>query len=262
MKTIKDIVIIGSGNVATNLALNLVSKNYNVKFVFSPNLEHAKKLADQIGSSFSNQTKDIPYSDLYFIAIKDDAILPFVKAWNPESSAFVAHTSGSFQTDLLTPYLNAPASFYPLQTFTKDTPIQLKNVPILIEGNDEQFIQLEVIGDALSEKVQRIDAKKRKALHIAAVSVNNFTNYLLAKTKIYCQKNDLDFELLSPLLKQTIEKCTSSSEPLSIQTGPARRGDKLVIKEHLEILNNTPELKKIYDTFSNLILQEFQKNEL
>lgn len=262
MKTIKDIVIIGSGNVATNLALNLVSNNYNVKFVYSPNFVHAKKLADQIGCLFSNQTKDIPNSDLYIIAIKDDAILSFIENWKPNPNTFVAHTSGSFQTDLLTPYLTSPASFYPLQTFTKDAPIQLKHVPILIEGTDEQFSQLKIIGETLSEKVERIDANKRKALHIAAVNVNNFTNYLLAKTKQYCQENNLDFELLLPLLKQTIDKSTSHTDPLLIQTGPARRGDKKVIHEHLEILNTSPELKKIYDTFSTLILQEFQNNEL
>jgi len=262
LKTIKDIVIIGSGNVATNLALNLVQKNYNVSFVFSPNAEHAKQIASKINASYSNLLEEIPQADLYIVAIKDDAILSFIEKWNPDKDVFVVHTSGSFQTELLSPFLDKPASFYPLQTFIKDQPISMEQVPILIEGTDEQYVALKAIANQLSNNVQRFDAQKRKALHIAAVSVNNFTNYLLAKTKIYCLENDLDFDLLTPLLKQTIDKCSATLLPMSVQTGPARRGDQNVIDDHIKHLENTPELQELDKTFSKLIFQEFHKNEL
>ena len=71
---IKKILLVGSGNVATHLGINLKKNNYIIDQVFSRNLDNAKDLAQKVDSDFTNNPKKIVKSDLTIIAINDDSI--------------------------------------------------------------------------------------------------------------------------------------------------------------------------------------------
>ena len=59
------------------------------------------------------------------------------------------------------------------------------------------------------------------------------------------QKSNIDFNLLQPLIRQTIKKIEKYS-PKNVQTGPAKRNDKKIIESHLQSLEkNQQELYKI-----------------
>ena len=73
-------VIIGSGNVATHLALALSDK-CDVVQIFSHDIRNARLLADKISSNClaTNSAEKLIDADTYIVSIKDDAICPFLK---------------------------------------------------------------------------------------------------------------------------------------------------------------------------------------
>ena len=54
-----NIIIIGSGNVATHLALSLVSCGYKITQIWSQKIENAKKLSKKINSHAIDNLMDI-----------------------------------------------------------------------------------------------------------------------------------------------------------------------------------------------------------
>ena len=97
--------------------------------------------------------------------------------------------------------------FYPLQTFSKEVPLNFKNLPICIEGNNELTQKdLIKIGNSISSNVHLLDSKQREKLHIAAVISCNFTNHMLTISESLMKENKLEFDLLKPLIKETLEK--------------------------------------------------------
>jgi hypothetical protein len=89
-------------------------------------------------------------------------------------------------------------------------------------------------------------------LHLAAVFCNNFVNHIYVLTEDYCKKETIDFKLLLPLIKETAERLEDIS-PSQSQTGPAIRNDRPTIEKHLALLQNHPQLQKIYSIFTESI---------
>ncbi|MEZ4979792.1 MAG: DUF2520 domain-containing protein [Chitinophagales bacterium] len=146
-------------------------------------------------------------------------------------------------------------SFYPLQSFTKTRKVDFENIPILIDASNKETLEvLQEIASLCSNKVQELDDEKRRKLHLAAVLVNNFSNHLFALAKEYTEKQELDFQLLKPLLQETVLKALEE-DPKTIQTGPARRGDLNTIAQH-ELMLKDDKIKEIYAWFTKSI-QDF-----
>ena len=67
--------IIGSGNVATHIALQLKAIGEEIAEIFSRNVDNAGVLARKIGCRSVADIKEISSdSDIYLFAIKDDAL--------------------------------------------------------------------------------------------------------------------------------------------------------------------------------------------
>jgi predicted short-subunit dehydrogenase-like oxidoreductase (DUF2520 family) len=98
--------------------------------------------------------------------------------------------------------------------------------------------------------------EKRRALHLAAIVVNNFTNHLMNLSKHYCEEQRIPFEQLLPLLRQTIGQL-NENDPQRQQTGPARRNDQITIQKHLDMLQNEAELSEIYSMISRQITNRY-----
>ena len=143
--------------------------------------------------------------------------------------------------------------FYPLQTFSKNKPVNFKEIPICLEANSKKNLNLlKEIASLVSEKIFEVNSEQRRALHVSAVFVNNFSNHLFALADDYCRENDLPFEILRPLIKETVSKI-ETLDPYSAQTGPALRNDQKTIAAHLELLDE--DRKKIY----NILTESIQK---
>jgi hypothetical protein len=76
-------------------------------------------------------------------------------------------------------------------------------------------------------------------------------------THDYLKKENIDFNILQPLIQNTVDKLLLGN-PSEMQTGPAVRGDQETINSHLELLAQYPQLKGIYQDVSNSILEYYK----
>lgn len=248
------VAILGTGNIAIHLLKAfLQSETIEVVQVVGRNTERVQKFSGS--TSVSYKFTQIAEADVYLIAVKDDAI-PEVSAHLTHAKGIVAHTSGARTIDCLA--AKNRGVFYPLQTFTEGKPVNFASVPICIEAqNSTSLATLQQLAEALSKKVHTINSEKRKKLHLAAVFVNNFSNHLYCIGQSLCQQQGLPFSLLRPLILETAQKIQSLS-PLQAQTGPARRGDKKSIQEHLSLLRN-PTHVELYQLLTKAIQQAYEE---
>lgn len=248
-----NIVLIGSGNVASHLGKALKKANHSILQVYSRNLSHAQSLAQQLDAEPINDLDKLNTSaDLYILSVKDDAIQQVVSQM-PALVPLVVHTAGSVSVQALSRFVNHGV-FYPFQTFIKDAQLEFSNIPILVEGNTRENTGLLVeLGKELSNKVLEADSEQRGALHISAVFACNFVNHMYRMGEAILSETGLPFELLHPLIKETADKAMRMS-PAKAQTGPAVRNDQQIIQKHLNYLINNEDLQRIYRLLSESIL--------
>ncbi len=244
--------IIGSGNVAQHL-IQVFQLNSQIELV-QVVARDIKKVAHLLDSNrITSDYTQLQEADLYIIAVSDDAIAEVSSAL-PFKNRLIAHTSGTVALDSLNSN-NRPAVFYPLQTFSKDKPIDFKSVPICLEAENETDVQiLKQLAHSISNAVYEINSEQRKALHVAAVFVNNFVNYLYQMGNEICDANAIPFEILKPLIQETANKIATLS-PKNAQTGPAKRNDLKTIAAHEEFLKDENQAA-IY----KLLTQSLQNN--
>lgn len=248
------IVIVGAGNVATHLAkaLNKIDE-VKVTQIWSNHYQNALQLANDVNAIAIENLADIDHeADICLIAIKDDAIAPTIKKLKG-FKGLVAHTSGAVQLSVFDDEFKHYGVFYPLQTFSKQKDINFNDIPICLEANTaEGLTLLKNIAAKLSTRVSVIDSEKRKILHLAAVFACNFTNHLYALADEVLKANDLDFDILRPLIVETANK-VQNELPLVVQTGPAIRNDVDTMLGHEKLLEKQPALLTIYKTLSESI---------
>jgi predicted short-subunit dehydrogenase-like oxidoreductase (DUF2520 family) len=224
------VVIIGNGNVGSHLYKAFLNANgISVVQINSRNLEK------------------VPTADVTIIAVADDVI---AEISSKLKNSFIVHTSGSVSIDSLE-NKNSKGVFYMLQTFSKNKDLNFSEVPFCLEAeNNEKYLLLEKLAKSIGNKVYQVDSTQRKALHVAAVFVNNFTNHMYKMGNDICIEHQVPFEILQPLIEETAVK-VKTLLPKKAQTGPAIRNDKKTIKNHLDLLNNKQ--KEIYTIITKSI---------
>mgnify|MGYP003606839334 FL=1 len=259
---IENVVIIGAGNLATQLALALTEKGIQVKQVFSRKLESASALAEKVNAAFTNDLSQLlPEADLYIVAVKDSAIQEVLENLHIKNDQLIVHTAGSVPMSILDGFSNNYGVFYPLQTFSKNRKIDFSTIPICIEASHPStFLALEKLAGRLSSSVNQINSDERKNLHLSAVFVNNFVNHLYAIGADILHEKRLDFGLLKPLILETAQK-VQELHPSAAQTGPAKRYDQSIIAAQLKMLHDKPEYQKIYSFVTESIFQFQQKHD-
>ncbi|HLV39387.1 DUF2520 domain-containing protein [Xanthomarina sp.] len=241
--------ILGAGNVATHL-FKVFSKTKTISVKQWYNRDISKISSFQNEVSITDKLSELTEADLYLIAISDDAISDISEAL-PFENRLVAHTSGSVSIYDLDKK-NRRGVFYPLQTFSKAAELDFKNVPICIETiGKKDYPLLKSLAEAIGSDHYKVNSDQRKALHLAAVFVNNFTNQLYRIAHEITEAEGVEFDILKPLILETAKKVQNIS-PFLAQTGPAKRNDKKTIKRHLDQLENE-EHKAIYNLMTNAI---------
>lgn len=251
------VVILGAGRVATHLVPALLGAGHSVEQVWSRSEASARALAEPLHIAYTEELDSIvPDADVYIVSITDGA-LPEVAAKIVtrvgESPLFV-HTAGSVGIELWKQCgaLNY-GILYPLQTFSKERPVNMSEVSLFIEASDEgAFAKIELLAHGLSERVYRADSKRRARIHVAAVFACNFANAMYGVAHRLLTEDGVPFEVLLPLIDETAAK-VHTLNPHDAQTGPAVRGDEAVIQGHMQALAEHEELCAIYNQISNYI---------
>tara|TARA_R100000935_G_C2825029_1_gene161816 strand:+ start:95 stop:856 length:762 start_codon:yes stop_codon:yes gene_type:complete len=244
----KHIVLFGTGNVATHLFEAFKnSEKFKIIQVYNYASESLQAFKDLV--AITTDLKEIIPADIYILALKDDVLIP-ISQQIAESDALVVHTSGAVSLDSLNKFKNHGV-FYPLQTFSKNKEVDFSNIPICIEASTEENTNfLKELASEISEKIFEISSQQRKSLHVAAVFVSNFVNFLYTEGEKICLDNQIPFEILHPLITETASKITKMS-PLESQTGPAKRKDQDVIDSHLDLLDENQQ--EIYSLLTQSI---------
>ncbi len=251
--TKEGIILIGAGNLATQLALNLNQHQFCIKQIYSRKLENAELLAQKVKATAINDLKQVDENgELYIIAVSDSALSDIISAL-PQVNGIVVHTAGSMNISLLNRFPNHGV-FYPFQTFSKNKEVDFRTIPCLIEGNTPNTEErLSKIAHSISDVVKLYSSEQRGQIHLAAVFACNFSNYMYKIAFDLLESKNIDSEVIKPLILETAKKILAIS-PAEAQTGPAARKDLNVINKHIDMLSETPELQTIYKELSNKIM--------
>ena len=250
--------LIGSGNVASYLAQKLNKSPHTVSQVFSRNKKTGKALAKSISCKFVSDINLLNKEfDVYIIAVNDDEIVNIAKQIKLNNK-LVIHTSGATHLKVLS---NCSSNFgvvYPLISISnseKDVP---DNYPVCVDANNIYSLKkCKQIAKFLSNNIKEIHSDSRATLHLSAVLVNNFGNHLFVESDELLFKNKLSLNLLESIITQTADRI-KKNKPQNLQTGPAVRNDKKVMKKHIEIIGKNKLLAGLYKSFSKSI---FEKNK-
>jgi predicted short-subunit dehydrogenase-like oxidoreductase (DUF2520 family) len=243
------IVVLGYGNVGSHLVEWLKKHHMKPVQVFSPSFSGVRKKLLFV----SELSELLPDADLYILALPDDAVAGVLEQLNPGNGLWV-HCSAALGLDVFPAAFNRTGVFYPLQTFSKGVEMSYDLIPLLVEANSpEDLKDLRKLASQLSTSVSNCDHETRLKLHVAAVFTSNFCNHLLRLSSDYLKAEGLDFELLEPLVIQTMSKVIDSGPHIS-QTGPALRRDYGTMEKHHARLSDYPELQNLYKLLSDSIM--------
>lgn len=258
--------IIGSGNVAWHFANRLTEAGFIVLEVCGRNPEIEAEEFETIADDLVY----VPSIDLiqetsyiYMLCVNDDAIAEVLDSlpFKLDDNQILVHTSGSVSSEILAKYSKNYGVIWPVMTLTKyQNPQYIDTIPYVVtSSNDFVAHHLVTMADQISSHFIVLNDEKRKQLHLAAVMVNNFSNHLYSLTKDYCEQLSLDFNLLIDIIGETAIKIENQS-PDILQTGPAKRNDKRTIEGHLQMLEDQPDLYKIYCIFTESIIQKYHSS--
>lgn len=235
-----EIAIIGKGNVGTHLFRAMSNSGINTS------LYHARNF-----TGFRSEP------DIILLTVRDDAVESMassVASLLPDFNGIVAHTSGSLSIKALQQFFKNFGVFYPLQTFSKDNrALDCSEIPFFIEGSSPDVaIRLRSIAEAVSGKVYNLDSSQRMKMHIASVFACNFTNALYDVSAQILEQAEIPFSVMLPLIRQTVAKMETML-PHDAQTGPSVRGDKKIVRSHIDALASQPDIQEIYSMLSRFI---------
>jgi len=249
-----DIVLIGSGNVATVLGRKSLAAGHRILQVYSRHEDHANHLANRLGARVASSVSAVDKNaDLMIIALRDEVLAPFAQALG-ETKSLLMHTAGALSIHEVRGAAGLYGVLYPLQSLRKEIDL-IPPLTILVDGNKiEARDQIKEFASTIAGTVIESDDRTRLKYHLAATVVNNFTNHLFVQAASFCEKENISFAVLQPLIEETVMRLRYVS-PIIAQTGPAFRNDHNTIQKHRELLKDYPVIARFYDLFT----EEIQK---
>lgn len=246
------VVIIGSGNVATAVAI-AAAPECEIVQIYSRTLAHAQQLAERVHCpNVTDQLNGlVGDADIYMIAVADDAISQIIDQAVPNGGLWL-HTSGSKPIELFKGKRRHYGVMWPMQSFSKQLQVDFSEVPLFIEASSATAMKaLQRFASTLSHTVMQADSERRARLHLASVFACNFSNHMYALASEVLDEADLPFEVLKPLIRTTVAKLDNLS-PAESQTGPAARNDEQVMNKQAAML--TGDKQAIYQLLSQSII--------
>ena len=230
-----NIIIIGLGNVATNLHHAFTKRGVACQMVSS------RQGLDQL-----------PQANVYIYAVKDEALAAVVAQVKGKEKAMHLHTSGSMPISVFGADKPHAGIFYPFQTFSKARVIEdFSMVPVFFEARGiDDISAVYSLALSITSHVYETTQHDRERLHVAGVYACNFTNLMYTMASELLHNTHIPFSALLPLIDETAAKIHALS-PREAQTGPARRGDENVMAHHLDLLDE--DKRQLYRLLSDAI---------
>ena len=239
---IKRMAIIGYGNVGSFLARRFEEKGLEV-------IRFSRKARKEECASQEDYDGDF---DLSLITVPDDSI-EALSASLSVTRGIMAHSSGTVSIEAIHPKHGRSAIFYPLMSIKSDSSFDLDTIPFCLEAKNEKDVdELRSFAQRIQLNYRFLNSSERAKIHLAAVISQNFSNHLYHWAWNTLKEENIDFEILKPLLLQHLKGLESQVDPALKQTGPAVRGDQQTIKNHLKQIKE-PSYQALYKSLSDLI---------
>jgi predicted short-subunit dehydrogenase-like oxidoreductase (DUF2520 family) len=248
----------GAGKVAEALCKELFHAGFRIDMVSSETELSGKPLADVCKARWSSDLQFPDSTKIIIVAVPDHRLKSILDTIKCAPGTLVVHTAGSLGLDIFPEHIKQKGVFYPLQTFSKKRKVRFIDLPFLLESSDDESSEiLKSLAESIGGDVHFVDTERRRLLHLAAVFVCNFTNHMLTEGKKVASKAGYSFEILEPLLKETISKAVETG-PENSQTGPAVRHDQNTIEKHMELLSFSTDLQRIYNEMTQSIIEYYK----
>ncbi len=249
--------IFGTGNIATVFGTLLKNAGNDIDFIYGRTPENADELSKQLGAKAIVNLNEVPNgSDIWILAVSDAALTPLVSSL-PPYSGIVVHTAGSIPQTIFEEKFSNYGVLYPYQSTRKERKPN-PPIPIFINGNSPKVINsLEALANPWALSVTVVNDEQRLNYHLAAIVANNFTNYILIQLQEFMRAKNLDFDLVMPLLQETLNRLNKGPAN-TWQTGPAIRKDEVTIQKHLDLIKNEERLHEMYAFLTNAIKHYFK----
>lgn len=253
-----EVVIIGSGNVATVMGRILQQKGHRIRQVWSREQAHADKLAGELNAQgITDLLALAPDADLYLLAVTDSA-LAATAARIGRKEGLVVHTAGSVSKDILKNVSNRYGVLWPMKMIRRSM-TAITPVTIVMDGNTATVrTELEQWAHEFSLQVITADDAMRSKMHLLAAVTSNFPNHLYHLAADYCAAEQIDFRAFYPIIEETSRQ-VQQAHPRDVQAGPALRGDETTLKQHEALLKEHPALHAIYTMMTESIRRSFEQ---
>jgi predicted short-subunit dehydrogenase-like oxidoreductase (DUF2520 family) len=178
-------------------------------------------------------------SDLILVSVSDHAI-DEVAAQIPQTNATVFHASGAL------PAIRGGFSLHPLRVLPPaGEPSDLRDALLVFEGAHRETA-LE-IANGIGARLAEVPVAMKPLYHAAAVFGANYVaaileiaEELMARAGVTDARSDI-----AALAESAVENWRAHSDSRRF-TGPAARGDRETIEQHLAALKNDPQVAEIY----------------
>ena len=252
--------IVGTGNLAWHFATAAAEVGHHITHIASRNENTAKAFIKETNIQADGCELDHHFmDDLVILCIPDNFIEDQAQQLQLSSKTLLIHTSGSIPIDVLVTQSNHRVGvIYPLQTFTKYHPPGLRERPLFLEALKQTDLgTIRSFASSLSSKIFDLSSAKRLKLHLAAVFVSNFTNFMYWNASDILRDANLEMNWTRDLAQETLNKAFDIG-PEKGQTGPAARNDTQTMRKHIEATKEE-DIKEVYRKISDQIIKAKMK---
>lgn len=252
------VTIVGAGNVGHQLAQALHEAGVHLAAVYSRRLSAAKRTTSLVGCQAIDDFGSIPtLTTVVLLCVPDDAISEVAQHIGMYLSrdVLMLHTSGATPMSQL--QSKRGGVIWPILSIDREDDISWEQVPIIYDVMQEtDLLVMQSLVESISKQGRRVGEEQRAAVHLAATIGNNLIGHLLASLYDYMHEHDLDPLLLGELIRQGISRKMDHPQ-LDTLTGAAKRGDSTTIAKHVDLLAHDPELRGLYVSVTESILQKY-----
>lgn len=243
-----NVYIAGTGNLASALGEELKEKSSEL-YHFSGWISR-KPLQTSLSPAYDYNSAPCLPGDVVFLCVQDKQIFTLAPLF-ANKGVHVIHCSGA--QPLEHNGIKCDAAFWPMQTFRSGIQSSWNNIPVFLQTkNDSLAHLLTEMGSLLGANIIVCNEEERLKMHLTAVLANNFVNALIRSAEITAESTGYSAEFIYPILQQTVINAIENGAKNS-QTGPAVRGDRAVMEKHIQLLENQPEMLKVYEDLSAYI---------
>ena len=262
-------ITVGLGPVGRTLTAALKEAKYQPVLIVGRGHKVEQSLARRIRSrALTNFPKHIENIDFILLTLPTSKLAGYVKEFAAKpflwQKMVIIHASGSLGSEILAPLAKlgaGVAAMHPYQTFPKrQSRVNLQGITFGITGNRRGAALARRLASDLGARAVTIREKDRMLYHLSAILACTFVAAdiematMVLKSLGISEQRALATAL--PIAAETIRNIKELGIRAAM-TGPQTRGDKALIRRHLnELKERLPELAKTYSTTSRFILDQ------